>query len=62
MHQITLANENIKQYQTYIDYAKLVDQLRDNCSEKGTVDSNAFIQYLNHQVEEIHRNLREKEY
>ncbi|CAF5099645.1 unnamed protein product [Rotaria sp. Silwood1] len=61
MNQTILSNEDVRQYQSYIDHAKLADELRQTHLGKEVVDSTAFIQYVNQQVEIMLIELREKE-
>ena len=61
MHQIIITDSDIKQYQTYINHAESAEQLRKDHLSDEVVHGSAFIQYLNQQINEICRELREKE-
>ena len=61
MHQIIVTDNDIKQYQTYINHAQSVEQLRKDHFDNEVVHSSAFIQYLNQQINVICTDLREKE-
>ncbi|CAF3967980.1 unnamed protein product, partial [Rotaria sordida] len=61
MNQTILSNEDICQYQSYIDHAKLADELRESHLRNEVVHSTAFIQYVNQQIEIMFIELKEKE-
>ncbi|CAF5098350.1 unnamed protein product, partial [Rotaria sp. Silwood1] len=61
INQTVLTVDDIEQYRTYIDHAKLADELRNNYLGKEIVHSSAFILYLDQQVDIILKSLQEKD-
>ncbi|CAF3393714.1 unnamed protein product, partial [Rotaria socialis] len=61
LSEAILCNEDLKQYQTCIDHAKLADDLREDHVGNEVVHSIAFIQNVNQQIEAITTEVREKE-
>ena len=60
-NQTIVSDQDIKQYQTRIDHAKLVENLSEEHLGKNVIQTSAFIQYLDEQVAMIVKDLREKE-
>ena len=61
MNQTVLTNEDIEQYQTYIDHAKEADELRSEHLGREVVHSSAFAQYVKEQVNIMRINFEEKD-
>ncbi|CAF4344718.1 unnamed protein product, partial [Rotaria sp. Silwood2] len=61
INQTILRIDDIEQYRTYVDHAKLTDILRSNYLGKEVIHSSAFIQYLNQQIDIIVKSLHEKD-
>lgn len=61
IHQNFVTDDDIKQYQTYIDHAQSAEQLRKDHLDNIAVHSSAFIQCLNQQINEMSTDLREKQ-
>lgn len=60
-HQNVVTDDDIKQYQTYINHAQSAEQLRNDHLDNTAVHSSAFIQYLKQQVHEMDTDLKEKQ-
>ena len=56
-----MTNEDIEQYQTYIEHAKQADELRNEHLEREVVHSSAFVQYVREQVNVMKIDLKEKD-
>ncbi|CAF1341009.1 unnamed protein product [Rotaria sp. Silwood1] len=61
INQTILSIDDIEQYRTYINHAKLADELRNDYLGKEVVHSSAFILYLDQQVDIILKSLQEKD-
>jgi DNA polymerase III delta prime subunit len=56
-----LIDEEIKQYRTFVDYAKLAEDLRKTHLGNEAIQSCAYIEYVNEKVEKLVKILQEKD-
>ncbi|CAF3393328.1 unnamed protein product, partial [Rotaria sp. Silwood2] len=61
LDETILIDEEIKQYRTYFDHANLVEDLRKRHLGNEAIHSCAYIEYLNEKVDNLAKNLQEKD-
>ncbi|CAF4958277.1 unnamed protein product [Rotaria sp. Silwood1] len=61
MNQTVLTDEDIQQYKTCIEHAKLAEKLKNKDLETDIIHSCAFMTYLNQQIKIMFENLHEKD-